>query len=99
MWGLLVRPHRIDLHPLSGRHARSLDRHAASHVPDPERKPGGDLADPLHDRPVPASQLVVMSSAPAAVSQPTLEVREVTKLYGGLRAVADVNFSVAPGEV
>jgi branched-chain amino acid transport system ATP-binding protein len=37
--------------------------------------------------------------APAAAAQPVLEVRGVTKFYGGLRAVADVTFSVAPGEV
>jgi len=28
-----------------------------------------------------------------------LEVRGVTKLYGGLRAVSDISFSVSPGEV
>jgi branched-chain amino acid transport system ATP-binding protein len=38
-------------------------------------------------------------TAEAAPAQPALEVRGVSKLYGGLRAVADVSFSVAPGEV
>jgi branched-chain amino acid transport system ATP-binding protein len=38
-------------------------------------------------------------SAEPAPAQPALEVRGVSKLYGGLRAVADVSFSVAPGEV
>ena len=38
-------------------------------------------------------------SAEAAPAQPALEVRGVSKLYGGLRAVADVSFTVAPGEV
>jgi branched-chain amino acid transport system ATP-binding protein len=37
----------------------------------------------------------VPPAAPAAV----LEAREITKLYGGLRAVDGVSFSVAPGEV
>jgi branched-chain amino acid transport system ATP-binding protein len=32
-------------------------------------------------------------------AQPALEVVNVSKLYGGLRAVADVSFSVASGEV
>lgn len=35
------------------------------------------------------------AAAPAGV----LEARGITKLYGGLRAVADVSFSVLPGEV
>jgi branched-chain amino acid transport system ATP-binding protein len=38
-------------------------------------------------------------SAEPAPAQPALEVVSVSKLYGGLRAVADVSFSVAPGEV
>jgi branched-chain amino acid transport system ATP-binding protein len=40
-----------------------------------------------------------VATAPAAAAQATLEVRDVTKLYGGLRAVAGVTFDVAPGEV
>jgi branched-chain amino acid transport system ATP-binding protein len=38
-------------------------------------------------------------TAEAATAQPALEVRGVSKLYGGLRAVADVSFTVEPGEV
>ncbi len=38
-------------------------------------------------------------SAEPAPAQAALEVRGVSKLYGGLRAVADVSFSVASGEV
>jgi branched-chain amino acid transport system ATP-binding protein len=38
----------------------------------------------------------VTGAAPAAA---VLEARGITKLYGGLRAVADVSFAVQPGEV
>jgi branched-chain amino acid transport system ATP-binding protein len=43
----------------------------------------------------------VSEPAPTAAAAPAgvLEARGITKLYGGLRAVADVSFSVAPGEV
>jgi branched-chain amino acid transport system ATP-binding protein len=37
--------------------------------------------------------------APAAAPARVLEARGITKLYGGLQAVAGVSFSVAPGEV
>ena len=40
---------------------------------------------------------LLTESAHAAES--VLEARQVTKLYGGLRAVADVSFAVRPGEI
>jgi branched-chain amino acid transport system ATP-binding protein len=40
----------------------------------------------------------VIDPAPGSAA-PILQVRGVTKLYGGLRAVDDLSFSVAPGEV
>jgi len=40
----------------------------------------------------------VIESTPGPAA-PILEVRGVTKLYGGLRAVDDLSFTVAPGEV
>jgi branched-chain amino acid transport system ATP-binding protein len=38
-------------------------------------------------------------SVPEPQARTILEARGVTKLYGGLRAVADISFAVAPGEV
>jgi branched-chain amino acid transport system ATP-binding protein len=40
----------------------------------------------------------VIEPAPG-LAPPVLEVRGVTKLYGGLRAVDDLSFTVVPGEV
>jgi len=37
--------------------------------------------------------------AEEVIGRPVLQAREVRKDYGGLRAVADVSFDVAPGEV
>jgi len=42
---------------------------------------------------------VALLSQPAAATESVLEARGVSKLYGGLRAVADVSFAVRPGEI
>jgi branched-chain amino acid transport system ATP-binding protein len=41
----------------------------------------------------------VAAMAEVVTRQPVLAVRDIRKDYGGLRAVADVSFEVAPGEV
>jgi branched-chain amino acid transport system ATP-binding protein len=42
---------------------------------------------------------VALLSETTPPAQPVLEARGITKLYGGLRAVADVSFAVGPGEI
>lgn len=38
-------------------------------------------------------------SGPAGAAESVLEARQITKLYGGLRAVDGVSFAVGPGEI
>jgi branched-chain amino acid transport system ATP-binding protein len=42
---------------------------------------------------------VALLSESAQAAESVLEARRITKLYGGLRAVADVSFAVRPGEI
>ncbi len=87
--------------PVSRRHRRSVDRHAASDVPDPGRAAEDHLAGAVHDRQVPAAALapLVVSEAAPQPAATMLAAQGVTKLYGGLRAVDDLSFDVAAGEV
>jgi len=55
----------------------------------PHAQPPPAVAPPVFTAPVPR---------PAAPG-PILEVRGISKTYGGLRAVQDVSFDVAPGEI
>ncbi len=55
----------------------------------PHARPPPAVAPPVFTAPVPR---------PAAPG-PILEVRGISKTYGGLRAVQDVSFDVAPGEI
>jgi branched-chain amino acid transport system permease protein len=55
-------------------------------------------------RPPPAVRRVAAEPAPAAVrpasdAKPVLELKRVTHLFGGLRAVDDVNLAVRPGSI
>jgi branched-chain amino acid transport system ATP-binding protein len=42
---------------------------------------------------------VAFLTEPAQAAESVLEARQITKLYGGVRAVADVSFAVRPGEI
>jgi branched-chain amino acid transport system ATP-binding protein len=42
---------------------------------------------------------VALLTESAQAADSVLEARQITKLYGGLRAVADVSFGVRPGEI
>ena len=55
----------------------------------PHAQPPPAVAPPAFTAPVPR----------AAAPGPILEVRGISKTYGGLRAVQDVSFDVAPGEI
>src|SRR6185503_12284619 len=83
----------------SRRHRRSLDRHAAPHLPDPGRPAKDHLAYALQHRQVPDPALAAVTTPETRPATAILEVRGVSKLYGGLRAVDDLSFSVMPGEV
>ena len=57
------------------------------------------LTGALHHREVPASLLAAVTEPAARSPQAILEARGISKLYGGLRAVDDLSFSVEGGEV
>ena len=62
----------------------------------PSAAGGRSLRD---DRPTSLEPAIPALSARAAGEGPLLEVRSVSKAFGGVQVLADVSFTVAPGEV
>src|SRR5699024_5286892 len=89
-----ARPGRFTAHP-TGLHRRPAgDRRAGHRLGHPDGDPGLDPPPP-RCRPRPGGS--VTTPAPAATGP--LHVQGLSKSYADLRALTDVTFSVAPGEI
>ncbi len=64
------------------------------------RRPAPEPREPAeHPVPQPLAQIPTDPPSPAPSSDPVVEVRGMTKRFGGLVAVDDLSFTVHPGEV